>query len=90
MHRQLIILHLLIYAFSIHCTVHYYYNKSNKSKYPTSIPFITGFAEHQTVFWDLTTLKSTSVWITKGSDNEDMDSKNPTVYYSIIIFISLL
>ena len=38
---------------------------------------LLGFAENQIIFWDFKI--QSSVQITKGSDNEDLDNQNSTV-----------
>ena len=42
---------------------------------------LLGFAENQGVFWDFKI--QNSVWITKGSDNGDLDNRGSTVYIYI-------
>ena len=47
---------------------------------------LLGFADNQTLFWDFKI--QNSVRITKGSDNEDLDNRGPTVYViEVLLYI---
>ena len=63
----------IVHASMLFCPL-YYYNKPNKSKNHTGIPFITGFAENQRIL-----IIRNSVRRTEGSDNGDSDNRGPTV-----------
>ena len=74
------IISCLLICFSIHCTV---YNKPNKCKKHRHFIYYLVLQKIKLSFGIL----KYSVQITKGSDNENSDNRDPTIYIYIYIYI---